>query len=97
MVGQNRADKLESPPSRGAWIEMPVNRQVKPKHGGRPPRGGRGLKSLNIGAGTYPAQSPPSRGAWIEIMPWRLSTVTVRSPPSRGAWIEIKMACGMQP
>ena len=40
MVGQNRADKLESPPSRGAWIEMPeyrggdIPRTVAPLAGG---------------------------------------------------------------
>ena len=39
----------------------------------RPPRGGRGLKSV-MALPTPPAmESPPSRGAWIEIQcqrPW---------------------------
>ena len=35
-----------SPPSRGAWIEMPVFAQGVSAKMRRPPRGGRGLKSV---------------------------------------------------
>ena len=34
---------------------------------GRPPRGGRGLKSWRMCRAAPAGRSPPSRGAWIEI------------------------------
>ena len=37
-----------SPPARGAWIEMHHLRRKETAEGGRPPHGGRGLKSLTI-------------------------------------------------
>ena len=37
----------KSPPSRGAWIEIPVRSGGVAGSLGRPPRGGRGLKSLS--------------------------------------------------
>ena len=56
-----------SPPSRGAWIEMSLFSRGSTTGSGRPPRGGRGLKSgYGTSAGFCPP-SPPSRGAWIEI------------------------------
>ena len=58
---------------------------------GRPPRGGRGLKSLAAPEPVDICQSPPSRGAWIEMLIIQLVIVTVWSPPSRGAWIEIHL------
>ena len=35
--------------------------------GGRPPRGGRGLKSMGRFYAFDGGMSPPSRGAWIEM------------------------------
>ena len=57
---------------------------------GRPPRGGRGLKSGEFVSVATTALSPPSRGAWIEITVCRQPLSMSRSPPSRGAWIEIQ-------
>ena len=34
---------------------------------GRPPHGGRGLKSEGAAPAGLPQESPPARGAWIEI------------------------------
>ena len=42
---------------------IPANISVN----GRPPRGGRGLKSHTVGNLLSIMASPPSRGAWIEI------------------------------
>ena len=58
---------------------------------GRPPRGGRGLKSLVTRTAYKGGVSPPSRGAWIEIHETVMYHVQVGSPPSRGAWIEITL------
>ena len=69
IVGRQRAGAIESPPSRGAWIE--INRILRPcaRKSCRPPRGGRGLKCICITSSQKITQSPPSRGAWIEIFP----------------------------
>ena len=56
-----------SPPSRGAWIEIPTSCRNTPAQSGRPPRGGRGLKFPASYYNLSPQLSPPSRGAWIEI------------------------------
>ena len=51
----------------------------------RPPRGGRGLKSMPAGILAINLQSPPSRGAWIEILSFlRLSLWFSRRPPRGG-------------
>ena len=42
-------DFLMSPPSRGAWIEIRRSLAVSSVGPGRPPRGGRGLKSFRLG------------------------------------------------
>ena len=58
--------------------------------GCRPPRGGRGLKSVLALCQLNRAVSPPARGAWIEILMGSLSGAKPKpSPPARGAWIEI--------
>ena len=56
---------------------------------GRPPRGGRGLKSLIRSLVFFSVLSPPSRGAWIEMSIAQQVENHGQSPPSRGAWIEI--------
>ena len=63
----NAADHAQSPPSRGAWIEIRKHRTAAILARGRPPRGGRGLKCDGGGHHPHGPQSPPSRGAWIEI------------------------------
>ena len=64
---------MVSPPSRGAWIEIVLVQGISISGSGRPPRGGRGLKSHSRPPDRGYRQSPPSRGAWIEISshPWR--------------------------
>ena len=59
---------MESPPSRGAWIEILCHKCVTHGLFRRPPRGGRGLKSYTRMVGIDTLKSPPSRGAWIEIL-----------------------------
>ena len=56
-----------SPPSRGAWIEIWYMVLGFWSVSGRPPRRGRGLKSLLRFLLIILLVSPPSRGAWIEI------------------------------
>ena len=50
----------------------------------RPPRGGRGLKSLRLRHTGQSLQSPPSRGAWIEIVMVGVASVRSNSRPPRG-------------
>ena len=58
--------------------------------GGRPPHGGRGLKSGKTLLAKAVAGSPPTRGAWIEIVTClAYGNGYFASPPTRGAWIEI--------
>ena len=57
----------KSPPSRGAWIEIAKNTAAYAVQYSRPPRGGRGLKCLQLLPAVLVTESPPSRGAWIEI------------------------------
>ena len=64
-----RMVNVESPPSRGAWIEIEDTYFEVTETWGRPPRGGRGLKSLRGRRKAPSPMSPPSRGAWIEIPP----------------------------
>ena len=63
-----RMVNVESPPSRGAWIEIEDTYFEVTETWGRPPRGGRGLKSLRGRRKAPSPMSPPSRGAWIEIL-----------------------------
>ena len=78
-------------PSRGAWIEIPIDGFQNTVYRSLPSRGAwiEILVLVPIEAGC--AASLPSRGAWIEIpladsfrRKW-----SHRSLPSRGAWIEI--------
>ena len=48
-------------------MKFVVDRQGDMVTIGRPPRGGRGLKSRCRRLEPVSCQSPPSRGAWIEI------------------------------
>ena len=58
---------IKSPPSRGAWIEITRPGEAARSRPGRPPRGGRGLKSALCQHIVEICESPPSQGAWIEI------------------------------
>ena len=69
MPLEKRNSACQSPPSRGAWIEIGKHGIKAIKAAGRPPRGGRGLKYLRRDLAVSVIQSPPSRGAWIEIDP----------------------------
>ena len=44
----------------------PAERSGHDLHGGRPPRGGRGLKQVGFIDSDQAPMSPPARGAWIE-------------------------------
>ena len=54
-------------PLAGVWIEITLISAVVNRLIGRPPRGGRGLKSLAGKKITKNFEVAPSRGAWIEI------------------------------
>ena len=62
--------KIQSPPSRGAWIEMchkwAGSRLANTRS---PPSRGAWIEIIMEDDGSYVAPSPPSRGAWIEMKP----------------------------
>ena len=57
---------------------------------GRPPHGGRGLKSEKTDRHWEKQLSPPARGAWVEIGSAVICVPRRSSPPARGAWVEIR-------
>ena len=57
-----QAHVLESPPTRGAWIETIRSRSARAAERGRPPRGGRGLKLYPLGQGDNGARVAPHAG-----------------------------------
>ena len=74
-----------SPPSRGAWIEIPTAACRGGRRSGSPPSRGAWIEIPRGGACASTQPSPPSRGAWIEITlysrrRWRLG----RRPPRGG-------------
>ena len=82
----------QSPPSRGAWIEIERQKPCE-SHAESPPSRGAWIEmKIHFQPLMEPVLSPPSRGAWIEIRSWTNTTATRQSPPSRGAWIEIHNA-----
>ena len=57
----------------------------KLQSGSRPPRGGRGLKYVDVVYRMVNVESPPSRGAWIEIATrQKKSTVPYVAPLAGG-------------
>ena len=91
MEDQKEFDKIwESPPSRGAWIEIAVMARYWRSQLGSPPSRGAWIEILMGRSWASGMKSPPSRGAWIEItIRPQGHTPLRRSPPTRGAWIEI--------
>ena len=53
--------------TRGTWIEIVAVGILYRRQPGRPPHGGRGLKSSNRLAIVAPRSSSSTRGTWIEI------------------------------
>ena len=85
MYQSQISEMIESPPSRGAWIEIDRCQDVGSVAQCRPPRGGRGLKYQMKKWHDGVTPSPPSRGAWIEIWHSQLSTAsTSRVAPLAG-------------
>mgnify|MGYP004635757507 CR=1 FL=1 len=56
-----------SPPSRGAWIEMPQRLPPPKETLLSPPSRGAWIEMPKICRVGATAKSPPSRGAWIEM------------------------------
>ena len=80
-------------PSREAWIEIDGEELVASLHGGRFPRGKRGLKlNPSMLFVSFP-MSLPSREAWIEIGTQGPCDRPALSLSSREAWIEINLMC----
>jgi len=81
--------RMQSLPSRGAWIETIISIMVRAAVHRRSPHGERGLKLDEEYRVMVHEPSLPSRGAWIETHWWGLAHLcTAASLPSRGAWIE---------
>ena len=90
--------RQRSPSSRRAWIEIPGGIAGRRKRPGRPPRGGRGLKSLDGRTGVLDIPSPSSRRAWIEIEVGMGSvSVKPRRPPRGGRGLKfVRIHCHIQ-
>ena len=85
----------QSPPARGAWIEIAYYGCAVAIVLESPPARGAWIEMLCTACSHPYPQSPPARGAWIEIS----AIVQKRepgslSPPARGAWIEIRREPG---
>ena len=89
LCGHGFLPPFSSLPVRGAWIEMPFRRLVRPPRGGRSPCGERGLKCYFTVRVRQMSKSLPVRGAWIEIAGGSGGGWPLWSLPVRGAWIEI--------
>ena len=73
-----------SPPSRGAWIEIESDKGPTCVSVVAPPRGGRGLKSVELWKISKKTKSPPSRGAWIEMILIDVASIMSYRRPPRG-------------
>ena len=62
-----RGPMFTSPSARRAWIEIHLGREMIRPALGRPPRGGRGLKSFDAKTSWIRDLSPSARRAWIEM------------------------------
>ena len=58
---------LPSPPSRGAWIEIPITGTHCVTSWASPPSRGAWIEIAQFTTSAREVESPPSRGAWIEI------------------------------
>ena len=65
-VGAIGAVSVESPPSRGAWIEIPLSLKYSAPQQSPPSRGA-WIEIMFPSSMGIAMPSPPSRGAWIEI------------------------------
>ena len=81
-----------SPPARGAWIEISSSPCRASKSPGRPPQGGRGLKSPQYCRSPSRPSRPPQGGRGLKSEPLYSRFLSLPSPPARGAWIEIMPA-----
>ena len=74
----------QSPPSRGAWIEI-LNQIVGFLFHTSPPSRGAWIEiDYLLGYWTFHARSPPSRGAWIEMSLGEVVTAVIGCRPPRG-------------
>ena len=73
----------QSPPARGAWIEIHGNPVVNRITGSPPARGAWIEMLFVLGEASHHTASPPARGAWIEIcgglMNWAAPAVAPRT------------------
>ena len=75
----------QSPPTRGAWIEIYAYQLQAAANPGRPPHGERGLKYHYNKGSNQQALSLPTRGAWIEILIILLMYLTLSVAPHTGS------------
>ena len=65
-LGMDATRAGQSPPTRGAWIEMAEHWLLRPIHRSPPTRGAWIEIYMNC-CMYFLSTSPPTRGAWIEI------------------------------
>ena len=96
ITSGERRQQRASPPARGAWIEIPWEVDQLRAVFGRPPHGGRGLKSGVACMCPACTQSPPARGAWIEInrISCYIAGLSVRRPPHGGRGLKYHNIAG---
>ena len=79
------AHQVPSSPSRGTWIEIPGRNELQIAIDGRPPHGGRGLKSETINAGFEQRRRPPHGGRGLKSAnPGMFSLFPPSRPPHGG-------------
>ena len=85
----NKAEGAESPPTRGARIEIGPAWPRSWCQKVAPHMGAWIEISHRQGEQSIEGQSPPAWGAWVKVVREREDREVVMSPPTRGAWIEI--------
>ena len=85
----------ESPPTRGAWVEIPRCLPPLPRLLSRPPHGGRGLKSNERTTFVMNRNGrPPHGGRGLKLPRTPPGVLQLMVAPHTGAWVEMAMQTG---
>ena len=84
----------KSPSPRRAWIEISMTTRQALKIGGRPPLGGRGLKSKESLDPITAAGRPPLGGRGLKYFPAERGSQERRRPPLGGRGLKLKGRTG---
>ena len=95
IIGIVACREVESPPARGAWIEMSMP-SLTPFRAASPPARGAWIEMLDVLRRLKPLWSPPARGAWIEInrISCYIAGLSVRRPPHGGRGLKSHNSAG---